>query len=107
MSQLVASLADCLLDPVTYDDHLGRLDRNASYFCTLQTQRLPPGVFCCTPQNSDKLRLLVSTPSGGEREIKFYDDDGARVLQKEHKVVYLAHGWMDKIQTSPWVNQTR
>lgn len=98
---------DCIAEPVTYDKHLGALTGNYSYYCTAQTQRVPPGVFCCTPQASDELRLLVSIPNKGEEEVKFWDEKGASLLANEKKVVYLAHGWIEKIATSPWVNVTR
>ena len=103
----MTGLVQCLLNTEAIDPHLGKLDRNASYFCTAQSQRLPQGLFCCAPQATDALRLLLTTPSSGEREIKFYDVNGANILKNEKKVVYLAHGWIEKIDTSPWINRTR
>lgn len=107
ITQLVASVAECLLEPFVQDKYLGTLHRNDSYFCTAQTQRVPQGVLCCTPQPSDQIRLLLSTPGQGEREVKFHDESLASTLKNEKKVVYLAHGWLEKISDSPWVNSTR
>ena len=103
----MSSLNECDSNPVTNDRYLGAINRNASYFCTIQTQRVPVGVFCCTPSSSDTVRLLVSTPSTGETEIKFHDASGAKYLKNETKVVFIAHGWIENVTTSMWVNRTR
>lgn len=102
------SFEKCASEDVVEDKIFGTFHRNDSHYCTMQTQRIPPGIFCCTPQVSDSIRLLVSSPKGDrDKEVKFHDENGANIFANDTKIVYLAHGWMEKMTVSPWVNTTR
>ena len=96
------------MDEVTKDKYLGSLHRNASFYCTARTTRIPLNSRCCTPRNSDQVRLLVSKKKEWPKnKFKFWDAAGINLLNGDKKVVYLVHGFLEKISWSPWVGRVR
>lgn len=100
-------LNGCLLVDKTDDQYLGSLYRNKSFYCTSRTQRVPANVRCCTPRDSSQVRLLISKTGMAEKEVKFYDQEGMNLLKTSPVIVYVVHGFEEKISTSAWVNRVR
>ena len=100
---------DCLSGEEHSDKYLGTLYKNESFYCNTDTQRVPVGIFCCSPQPPDKVRFFAYTPDGNmdDTEIKFYHEDGAKMFEDQIKVVYIIHGFMERITNSRFINNTR
>lgn len=104
------SFEDCLVANDSYDERIGLVSTNESYYCDPKVARIIRGVFCCTPQTPDSLGVTYfwSQPGvGGEQEIRFDDIQMKHQFLDVQKVVFVTHGWLGTSAVSPFINLTR
>lgn len=106
----LASLPACLTGKAYTDPTLGPIDDNATFYCSVKyptTYRQLPGLTCCTPQTPDYMKVRFRLYLPNEGEVKDLDWRSETIDSKiiDGRINFIAHGFMETIETSPWMKQ--
>jgi hypothetical protein len=69
-----------------------------------------PGVLCCNPQTPEMLdvKFRLKAPwIRGEKILNWRDPQHRDFLGNTSRVVFISHGWLEKIATSEWMTAVR
>lgn len=64
-----------------------------------------PGLTCCTPQSPDLIdtKLILFRKNKETEYLNWRSVSDGEELKNEKRVVFLAHGWLEKISFSQWI----
>lgn len=98
-------LGQCMTTSEFYDPDLGMFAMNHTKYCNIKCGRMIPGMLCCNPQTPGMLdvKFRLSVKGQPERILNWRDPEHAQYLTRGKKIVFIAHGWIEKLATVDWM----
>lgn len=71
--------------------------------------RAIPGVLCCNPSRAEHMdvRFRLKLQDQSERLLNFRDPKDAKYLTASGRVVFIVHGFMERMSSAKWLTEMR